>query len=218
MQISALGSVYDIIAQHKIGGIQIAVYAKKKLANRITGVLVLDVACGIGNVLTNKGAICVLLRIKKKTLAFVSAHFAAHDDKVAERNADYARITQSIVSRAPISWLKKDSPVLLSRKMIAAAAKKESAKVNRGARARVKKENKNSFSFENMLTAAGIPADSGKSGVKSEDVALRRAAAEHISCETVWPFDATVFLGDLNYRVDLPRLEVRPINSAHITL
>jgi len=25
----------------------------------------------------------------------------------------------------------------------------------------------------------------------------------------IWPFDATIFLGDLNYRVDLPRLEVR---------
>jgi hypothetical protein len=54
-QIGALGSTYDVIAQHKIGGIQIAVYAKKRLASRITGVLVLDVACGIGNVLNNKG-------------------------------------------------------------------------------------------------------------------------------------------------------------------
>lgn len=34
---------------------QIAVYAKKKLVKRITGVLILDVACGIGNMLTNKG-------------------------------------------------------------------------------------------------------------------------------------------------------------------
>jgi hypothetical protein len=42
----------------------------------------------------------------------------------------------------------------------------------------------------------------------SKEAALRRAAAKHISSETVWPFDATVFLGDLNYRLDLPRLEV----------
>ena len=157
LQLSSLGSTYDVIAQHKAGGMQIAVYAKKKLANKITGALVLDVACGIGNVLSNKGAICVLLRLRKKTLAFVNAHLAAHDDKVAERNADYARITQSIIARAPISWLKKDSPVLASRKLIAAAAKK-AIKQQKG------RKNAGGFSFEKVLAAAGIPADMSSNG------------------------------------------------------
>lgn len=157
LQLSSLGSTYDVIAQHKAGGMQIAVYAKKKLTSKITGVLVLDVACGIGNVLSNKGAICVLLRLRKKTLAFVSAHLAAHEDKVTERNADYARITQSIIARAPISWLKKDSPVLASRKLIAAAAKK-AMKRQRG------RKDSSGFSFENVLAAAGIPADTSSIG------------------------------------------------------
>ena len=80
--LNALGSTFEVLAQHKIGGMQISVYAKKRLAKKITGVLVLDVACGIGNMINNKGAICVLLRIKSKTLALVNAHFAAHKDKV----------------------------------------------------------------------------------------------------------------------------------------
>ena len=43
---------------------------------------VLDVACGVGNVLTNKGAICVLLRVRGKIVALINAHLAAHVGKV----------------------------------------------------------------------------------------------------------------------------------------
>ena len=42
------------------------VYCKKSLAGRVQGTQILDVACGVGNVLTNKGAVCVLLRIRGK--------------------------------------------------------------------------------------------------------------------------------------------------------
>ena len=92
----------------------------------ILGVLVLDVACGIGNMINNKGAICVLLRMKNsKTIALVNAHFAAHSDKVKERNADYARITQTIVSKAPINWLKKGTSTLAARKLIAKSMNKQ---------------------------------------------------------------------------------------------
>ena len=66
-----------------MGGLQVAVYAKKNIANKIQGTQILDVACGVGNVLTNKGAICVLLRIKGKTLALINAHLAAHVGKVS---------------------------------------------------------------------------------------------------------------------------------------
>jgi 2-polyprenyl-3-methyl-5-hydroxy-6-metoxy-1,4-benzoquinol methylase len=63
-------------------GIQIAVYTKKHLKRDIQNLQILDVACGVGNVLTNKGAICVLLRLRDKTVALVNAHLAAHVGKV----------------------------------------------------------------------------------------------------------------------------------------
>ena len=37
LQLATLGNTFEVLAQHKIGGMQLAVYAKKKLANRITG-------------------------------------------------------------------------------------------------------------------------------------------------------------------------------------
>ena len=48
---------------------------------------------GVGNVLGNKGGVGVALTYMKHTrLLFVNAHFAAHDHKVAQRQADYLRI------------------------------------------------------------------------------------------------------------------------------
>lgn len=84
IQETTFGRSFECLAQHKIGGIQLAVYCKRKLAKRVQGVQVMDVACGIGNVLSNKGAICVLLRMKGKTLALINAHLAAHQGKVRQ--------------------------------------------------------------------------------------------------------------------------------------
>ena len=48
---------------------------------------------GVGNVLGNKGGVGVALTYLKHTrLLFINAHFAAHDHKVAQRQADYLRI------------------------------------------------------------------------------------------------------------------------------
>jgi phosphatidylinositol-bisphosphatase len=77
-----LKSNYECVAKHKMGGIQLSLYCKKKLSKRIKGFTVLEVACGIGNVLHNKGAVCILLRFKNKTIAFINAHLAAHQKNV----------------------------------------------------------------------------------------------------------------------------------------
>ena len=47
---------------------------------------VVDVACGIGQILANKGAVGVVLKMRSgKTLALVNAHLAAHQIKVRAR-------------------------------------------------------------------------------------------------------------------------------------
>ena len=64
--------------------------------------------------------------------------------------------------------------------------------------------------LEKVLTAAGIPPDQeSMTPAMRKEEQLRRAAASHIKgASSHWPFDATIFMGDLNYRLDLPRLEV----------
>jgi hypothetical protein len=107
IQLQYFKKKFTCMAKHRMGGLQLSVYVKKRIAKHIQGVQVLDVACGVGNVLTNKGGICTILRLNGKTIAFVNAHFAAHQGKVKERNQDYARVTESVISRASKRWLHK---------------------------------------------------------------------------------------------------------------
>ena len=81
LQQASLGNTFDCLTKHKLGGMQLAVYAKKRITKKVFGHLTLEVSCGVGNVLSNKGCICILLRMKGKTIALVNAHFAAHQGK-----------------------------------------------------------------------------------------------------------------------------------------
>jgi len=132
LQKKQLKKTHKCIAQHVLGGIQLAVYLRIDKENEVIAELearssngrtevdsnskkasktkklssssrnikkpiqvaqIMDVACGIGNVITNKGGICVVLKLHAKHhLGITCAHFAAHQGKIKERNADFARI------------------------------------------------------------------------------------------------------------------------------
>ena len=58
-----------------------------------------QLAChaGIRNVLGNKGAVAeAATYLQKVSLLFINAHFAAHQDKVLQRQADYMRIRSGL--------------------------------------------------------------------------------------------------------------------------
>eukprot|EP01039_Chlorochromonas_danica_P000368 gene368-397_t len=142
---SSSSSSYELLAAHKLGGMQLVIYGKRKAAKLITGIQTLEIPCGIGNVLTNKGAIAILLRLKgSKTLALVNSHLAAHLNKVDARNNDYHRIADYILSNAYSRWQHV------------------------------------------------IPSSSDEVDVKRWTDRL----------------DGVFFFGDLNYRLDMPRLEI----------
>jgi len=143
LQKKVFGKQYKCLAQHKMGGLQLAVYGSKRFAKQVQGMQVLDVACGVGNVLTNKGGICVLLRIRGKTLALINGHFAAHQTKVAERNADFDRILKSVTSRANPRWLLRE--LAAKRKKALKAAKASGGEPW----------------LEQMFQFAGMPEDRG---------------------------------------------------------
>ena len=105
LQRKAMGKDYKCLVQSKLGGIQLAVFVRTNVSVAVQGIEVVDVACGVGNVLMNKGAICALLRVKGKTIAFINSHLAAHQNKVEARNADFQRIMKTVVAKAKPSWL-----------------------------------------------------------------------------------------------------------------
>ena len=49
---------------------------------------------GMGNVLGNKGGVAIALCFDNTKLLFVTAHFAAHEKMLAQRNADFHRINR----------------------------------------------------------------------------------------------------------------------------
>ena len=110
--IQSFGKEYVPIALHSLGGLQLALFAHKaKMLHRLDYVSVADVACGVGNVFHNKGAIGAFVKTKadeksgERRLMFVSSHLAAHASKVDDRNANYWRILAELESQVPPRFL-----------------------------------------------------------------------------------------------------------------
>lgn len=195
-----LGKNMECLTIHKMGGIQIAVFAKKSILSKIKGIQTLEVACGVGNVLTNKGAVCVLLKVRGKTIAFVNSHLAAHQKKVSERNSDYWRILDSIVEKTNRhSALGTPS----------AAKGREFIKKGRGNSRNARRSAVRKSTTSTWLDQLWEKSDRGTLETPNSDQQASQATTERL-----WPFDCTVFFGDLNYRLNLPRLEVELFKAA----
>lgn len=96
------------VADRAAGPVRLCVFARRRGPLTVAVAGVADVACGIGNVLRNKGAAAAFLEVSERraggaraTLAVVNAHLAAHAPKVRERNADYWRCARELAAKAP---------------------------------------------------------------------------------------------------------------------
>ncbi|CAN0424701.1 unnamed protein product, partial [Discosporangium mesarthrocarpum] len=145
-----------------------------------------EVACGVGNVLQNKGAIGAFLRVDRTTMLFVTAHLAAHQSKVEERNANYWRVVASLEEEIPPAWITH------------ASRKREK-------RLKAEGEEQLSVSTEEQETIQGPGPGPGPGGSGSRGW-VGGGGGE---ADSRGPFgdrvDRVFFFGDLNYRVDLTR-------------
>ena len=64
--VKMLGKKYVPLVLHSLGGVQFALFCKRSILGEIEDVSIADVACGIGNVFHNKGAIGAFLQIKAR--------------------------------------------------------------------------------------------------------------------------------------------------------
>ena len=116
MGIMMLGKEYVPLVFHSIGGIQCALYCHRDVLEEVEMINIADVTCGIGNVLHNKGAIGVYLKLKRRDektgitkssrMLFVTAHLAAHVKNVDARNGDFKRIISELEAQAPARFLR----------------------------------------------------------------------------------------------------------------
>lgn len=108
-------SKYNCLSLHKLGGMQLSIIANKRARKLIEQIHTMEVACGIGNIMSNKGAICTTLRIRGKSYGFINAHLAAHEKQIEARNNDYKRIVNAIDRKLPESFRKVEFKVVKSK-------------------------------------------------------------------------------------------------------
>eukprot|EP01035_Chromulina_nebulosa_P020632 gene20632-26749_t len=190
-----------------MGGLQLSIYVKDNISSIIEGYQVLDVACGI---------------------AFVNAHLAAHQNKIKERNNDYTRIMNTIIRKTQSKWLKKS--YLKYKKYLISQSTENSSKFTSKLFESSKPFIGQVFSAVGMGSSTDITtaisdkrkyefnqlSDNGLSEISNIKIPVIKTFKKsksnqnklHIPVYEDCPFDSMLFMGDLNYRVDLPRLEV----------
>ena len=93
--LSTLGTrTWYHVALRQLSGMLILVFARKDLENVLGNVNTSSVACGIFGVGGNKGAVAVQLSLYRHQFAFICSHFAAHQNAVDIRNANYHSIAK----------------------------------------------------------------------------------------------------------------------------
>jgi hypothetical protein len=91
---AAFGNTHQCISQSTLGQTQLLVYVRKGSA-AVAVCAEWGVTCGVGNVLANKGALGLVLRVGGANVGVLTAHLAAHQGKVQARNDDFHRIMAS---------------------------------------------------------------------------------------------------------------------------
>lgn len=103
--IKNLGPQYIPLVIHSLGGVQCLLFCHKRIHSEVQFCQVEDVACGVGNVFHNKGAIGVYLKYGKNKMLFVASHLAAHVQNVNSRNLDFWRIISELELKSPPRFL-----------------------------------------------------------------------------------------------------------------
>ncbi|GAA5900550.1 phosphoinositide 5-phosphatase INP54 [Sporobolomyces salmoneus] len=100
------GTTYSLISRKSLGGIALLVYSSDQtLTSRLQEVRVATAGCGVFGFMGNKGAVGIRFSLKGEegegdslsSWTFVTAHLAAHQEKVERRNWDWKEIVQRLV-------------------------------------------------------------------------------------------------------------------------
>ncbi|CBN78320.1 conserved unknown protein [Ectocarpus siliculosus] len=180
-----LGRDFVRVGHHAMGAVQLTLFARREVLDRVKVIKLTEVVCGVGNVLQNKGGIGAYVRVDRTTFLFVAAHLAAHQGKVEERNAGYWRIATTLDQEIPPAWVTHASRKRAKRAKAAAAAAAVAA-------------------------AATSTQESEEDGEQpSPPVPRLPGGRGGPPAPPQGPFgdrvDRVFFFGDLNYRVDLSR-------------
>eukprot|EP01129_Flabellula_baltica_P009146 TRINITY_DN3689_c0_g1_i1.p1 TRINITY_DN3689_c0_g1~~TRINITY_DN3689_c0_g1_i1.p1 ORF type:complete len:607 (-),score=121.31 TRINITY_DN3689_c0_g1_i1:64-1884(-) len=91
-----MGPGYICLSSVSMWQIRMQVFVRVELFDKISAVDRSEEPTGIGNIMGNKGGVCVSFKFNETTFCFVNSHLAAHQEKVKARNEDVKEIIDSI--------------------------------------------------------------------------------------------------------------------------
>lgn len=86
------GPQYTMMKYHSLWEIRLSIFVANHLVPRVHNITFHTERTGIGNLLGNKGGVVTALDLDHSTLCVVNVHLAAHQDKIAARNANVRQI------------------------------------------------------------------------------------------------------------------------------
>ncbi|MCO5564103.1 hypothetical protein L7F22_017759 [Adiantum nelumboides] len=89
---SFLGHNYKVVHGISRGKMRLAVFARIDVEKAISDICSGSEATGVGNVIPNKGGLCIALKFWDTSLCFVNCHLAAHAGQCEARNGHYRDI------------------------------------------------------------------------------------------------------------------------------
>ena len=92
----AFGPEYEMVAARGLAHVRMLICARSDVLSFISNVESDAVNVGVGNVLANKGAVAISMRIAGRSFCFISCHLNAHQERVEQRNKDYSRISKGL--------------------------------------------------------------------------------------------------------------------------
>eukprot|EP00026_Physarum_polycephalum_P003984 Phypoly_transcript_04001.p1 GENE.Phypoly_transcript_04001~~Phypoly_transcript_04001.p1 ORF type:complete len:604 (+),score=58.19 Phypoly_transcript_04001:159-1970(+) len=93
---SHLGENYVKLSSNSLLSIRLSVFCKKEHLQKIHKIEKSTEATGFGHVIGNKGGVAMCCEFYETSLCFVAAHFAAHQEKIEDRNSNYREIVDGI--------------------------------------------------------------------------------------------------------------------------
>ena len=87
---------YHLLTSEQLVGTCLYLFIKQELVDCVIDTDVCVIKTGLSGKAGNKGSIAVYVQLRAAKYCFICSHFAAHQDKVMERNSDYIEACRKI--------------------------------------------------------------------------------------------------------------------------
>ena len=195
MILERLGKDWDAVAHVVLVGMRLTCYCSTDLVPSVHSVMMAKAATGVGGVYGNKGGLLARMTIGHTTIGFVCTHLAPHEGKKNNdaRNAMCRRIL-----------LKTMGGVNAQKEADKSGPTKQLQQLQRDAGGGFGRMGSRASALKNVYADASVPAARGKhaSGY------VRKIDAAHDVDHLIW-------LGDLNYRVDLSNVDTAKLERSY---